>query len=203
MIGLLRGNFSARDDEGTCIVDVSGVGYEVFVPLRAIGRLESASQPVSLVIHTHVREDAITLYGFETPEDRLAFRALLGVHKVGPKVAFGIMSSISTHDLAVAVQRNDRASLKGIPGVGAKTLEQIFLELKDKLPIVGGVPTSAAAAVPAKSRAASDPLSAVANALMQLGYKPSEAERAAASIADNAEGKPIEVLIREALVALS
>jgi Holliday junction DNA helicase RuvA len=217
MIGRLRGWVVERALDGTCVIEVGGVGYEVTVPLGALGQLAGAGNDaeVTLHVHTHVREDQLALYGFVTGEDREAFRALLGVQQVGPRVALGILSALDARALARAVAAEDRKALKGIPGVGPKTVERILLDLKDKLPLsassagaiaagAGGAATAGRGAATARA-AMAGPLGVVAGALVQMGYKPAEADRAVARLLERGaetDGKPPEVLLREALSLL-
>jgi len=208
VIGRLRGIVAERGDDGSCVIDVSGVGYEVFVPLGTMGRLPLPPEPVTLHVHTHVREDAFVLYGFATGEDRAAFRTLLSVAGVGPKMAISILSVLDARDLAIAVQRGDTARLRGIPGVGKKTTERLVLELKDKLPITPSNGNGTAAVTPIRSGrsptwAPDQPLGLVTSALINLGFKPAEADRAVSAIAPQADGKALETLLREALSSLA
>jgi Holliday junction DNA helicase RuvA len=148
VIGRLSGVIVEQGGDGSCVLDVGGVGYEVFVPLRLVGRLP-ASAPAVLHVHTHVREEAFTLYGFASLDDRAAFRILLGVSGVGPKLAMTVLSELSALELARAVARGDRARLEAISGVGKKTAARLLLELKDKLPASGlGENVPAAPALP-------------------------------------------------------
>lgn len=205
MIGRLRGPVVERGLEGAIIVDVGGVGYEVFVPLGALGRLPEPPAPVELHVHTHVREDALVLYGFPTAEDRAAFRAVMGVGGVGPKLALAVSSVLDAAALAQAVARQDRARFKGIPGVGKKTVERLILELPDKLPKVlppAGTAPGRGPAAAAPAAAAEGPLGQVVGALVSMGYRPLEAERAVEQLAGR-EDEPVEVLLREALVSLA
>src|SRR5690349_9870494 len=135
MIGRVRGVVAERGEDGSCVIDVGGVGYEIFVPLGTLGRLPLPPAEVTLHVHTHVREDALVLYGFASLDDRAAFRTLLGVAGIGPKMAIAILSALDASELAAAVQSGDTARLRGIPGVGKKTTERLVLELKDKLPL--------------------------------------------------------------------
>lgn len=199
MIGRLRGSIIDQTSDGSCVVDVGGVGYEVFIPLGSLGRLGDG--PVELHIHTHVREDALVLYGFETAEDRVAFRALLGVSSIGPKLAMSIMGAMNAQELAVAVARADKPRFKGISGVGKKTVERILLDLKDKLPVTGPIAARPTADSPVAS--ASGPVAGVVGALVQLGYKRPAAERAVQAIVVEDEQRPLEVLLREALRSFS
>lgn len=201
MIGRLTGAIAPGEADGSVIVDVQGVGYEVFLPPGGVARLGSEpSQPVSLFIHTHVREDALTLFGFATAEDRSAFRALLKVSSIGPKLALSILGVLNAAALQDAVARQDKTAFRGISGVGKKTVERILVDLRDKLDFATiaktGVRLRAVASV---SASATD---TVVGALVQMGYKRSEAEAAVGSTSDAAEDD-VEGLLRAALSALS
>jgi Holliday junction DNA helicase RuvA len=182
------------EPDGTLVLDVGGVGYEVHAPIGTGGRARTAEDgTVVLHVHTHAREDALLLFGFATREERSAFRALIGIARVGPKLAMAVLSVLSVAELADAAARGDCALLGRVPGVGKKTAERILLELGDKLaplaaarkaPVPGPVPPRAQAGV-------------VRDALVAMGYKPGEAERAVAAIADL--DRPVEALLREAL----
>lgn len=204
MIGRLSGTLVERAADGTCIVDAGGVGYEVSVPLGTLGRLPVEGEPVTLYVHTHVREDALTLFGFASLDDRAAFRTLLGVASIGPKVGLAILGALDARGLARAVAAGDRNAFKGVPGVGKKIVERLLLELKDKLLVSASSAGALAApttAAPVAAKGASDPGALVVGALVQMGYKPTEAERAVAKLAERGElaGRPPETLLREAL----
>ena len=132
MIGRLVGRVVA-DDGGVLVVDVNGVGYEVTVPLGTLGRapLDDDGR-VTLVVHTHVREDAFTLFAFASEADRATFRVLLGVTNVGPKLALAVLGALPPPELATVLARADVKALSTIPGIGKKTAEKILFELKDK-----------------------------------------------------------------------
>ena len=207
MIGRLRGVIADRLPDGSCIVDVGGVGYEVFVPLGTLGRLPGAPEAVTLHVHTHVREDALVLYGFARDEDRTAFRTLLGVSSIGPKLALAILGALDARALASAIASQDATRFKGITGVGKRTVERLLLELKDKL---GFVSLGAAAPAPRANGASAKtpmadraPLMQVAALLVNMGFKPIEADRAVAAIADDADGQSIESLVKRALAQLA
>lgn len=205
MIGRLRGVILERSLDGSAVLDVNGVGYEVFVPLGSLGRLPAPPEPVTLFIHTHVREDALSLFGFATSEDRAAFRTLLGVSSIGPKLALAVLSHLDATALAQAIARQDKQVLVSIPGVGKKLVERLLLELKDKLGFVSAstpLSMSAGGAMPATILPAG-PLAATASALVSMGFRPQEADRAVAAIAKDAEGKTVEQLLREALSAVA
>jgi holliday junction DNA helicase RuvA len=194
VIGRLTGIVAERGSDGSCVIDVSGVGYEVFVPARM--PLDDPPEKVTLHVHTHVREDAIVLYGFTSARARTAFRTVLSVSGVGPKLALSLLSALSADDLATAIAHQDRMAFKGISGVGKKTVDRLFLELRDKLP--GAVAATSSGTVRAPVARPAGPLSTIAGALVQMGYKPSEAERAVEAITDP-ESKSLEELLREAL----
>jgi Holliday junction DNA helicase RuvA len=126
-----------------CVVDVHGAGYRVFVPLSTFYELPEEGQTVILHVHTHVREDAINLYGFLTKEEREVFQLLISVSGIGPKLALNILSGIAAGDLVKAVIGEDLKRLTGIPGVGKKTAERMILELKDKAARMGNEPVYA------------------------------------------------------------
>lgn len=191
--------------DGSAVVDVAGVGYDVTVPLQSLARLPGPPAEVVLHVHTHVREDAFSLYGFATLEDRAAFRALLGVSSIGPKLAHAILSHLDARALAAAIAREDRKTLQGIPGVGRKLVDRLVLELKDKLgfALEPGAPTASVPAPPtALGPVAAGPLATVVSALVSMGFRPAEAERAVATIAPDAKDKPVAELLREALAVM-
>ena len=200
MIGRLQGEIAEVGLDGSVLVAVGGVGYEVHVPVGALGRLREGEE-ATLYVHTHAREDALMLYGFASAEDKSAFRILLGVNGVGPRLAMAILGVLDAHELAAAVAREDRAALKGIPGVGKKTVERILLDLKDKLLVFGQGPGAPRPAVAKPAATPTGPVAQVVAALVGMGYKPAQAERAVEGI--DAEGKKVEALLREALSALA
>lgn len=179
------------------IVDVHGVGWEVYATSRALAAWSAEGSEVTIHVSTQVREDAITLYGFPTALERQAFGVLLGVSGVGPKLALACLEALSVGELARAAESDDLATLGRIAGVGRKTAQRLALELKGKLP-VGFEPTA-----PARSpaRPASDPL---ALALAQLDYGRPEIERALGGIAQRGlSGAPLEQRLRVAIQILS
>ena len=174
MIASLRGNILEKHPN-RIVVDVNGVGYEVFVPLSTFYGLGDAGSAITVRIHTHVREDALLLYGFATLLEQELFEKLIGVSGIGPKVALAVLSGIEPLDLIRAIERGDLARLTAIPGVGKKTSERIVLELKDRLP------RSQAVAVAAGDAASDAPIvrDDVVSALVNLGYHRPLAEKAA------------------------
>ena len=201
MIGRLTGRVVDEDADGTTVLDVGGVGYELLVPSGALAKtrlLAGTDGVVTLWVHTHVREEAFTLFGFATKADRSVFRVLLGVSGIGPRIALAVLSSLSGADLAQAVQTRDPQRITIVPGVGKKTAERLILELRDKL---GGVIQQPAAAAAGLRQAEKGPMMVV-DALTRLGFKPAEAERAVAALGDRPDSEPLEVTIREALTVL-
>lgn len=201
MIGRLVGRIEEELD-GTLIVDVNGVGYEIVAPLGTRGRATTdAEGRAKLFVHTHVREDVFALFGFATEADRFAFRQLISVSSVGPKTAVGILSALPGPELGRAIAKKELAALTAISGIGKKTAERLILELRDKIPVEGAVglrPEAAAAP------AASDKASLLASALVNMGYRTQEADRAIAALGDKiAEGAELGELLREALKHLS
>jgi Holliday junction DNA helicase RuvA len=176
------------------VVDVNGVGYRVFLSQVSLSRLPPAGEKVALRIHTHVREDALQLFGFGSEEEEAVFGELIAVKNVGPRAALNILSGIEARDLARAVADGDVARLTRVPGVGKKTAERLVVELKDKL-----VSLARAAAPP--GRAGGGALEQLARALQGLGYKAPQAEQAAEALRDRAD-RPLDELLREALKLL-
>ena len=173
MIAFLRGRVLDKSPN-RIIIDVNGVGYDVHVPLSTYYDIGDAGSEVSLRVHTHVREDALQLFGFLTPLELLLFERLIGISGIGPKLALAVLSGIGSRELVTAVQRADIARLTRIPGVGKKTAERIVLELKDRLADVPAAPDAAGAPPSTGDRLRSDLVSALEN----LGYHRPLAERA-------------------------
>jgi Holliday junction DNA helicase RuvA len=202
MIGRLTGKIVADTVDGI-VVDVAGVGYDVTVPLGTVGRLRpDDAGRVTLWIHTHVREDALSLYGFADDLDRSAFRALLAVSNVGPRIAVAVLGALPAAELSRAIARQDAAALKGISGVGKKIADRLMLELRDKLPAVVGLPTPVGTAAPA-AHVASTGEERLRGMLTGMGFRPAEAERAVTALGPRAATEPIEALLREALALLA
>jgi len=171
VIAHLRGRILEKQPNRV-VVDVSGVGYEVFVPLSTFYGLGEAGADIALRIHTHVREDALLLYGFATDLEQQLFERLIGISGIGPKVALAVLSGIEPPELLRAIEHSDLARLTAIPGVGKKTSERIVLELKDRLPRVTVSPASG-------STTSAPPLrDDVLSALINLGYHRPLAEKA-------------------------
>src|SRR5262249_27518212 len=178
-------------DTARVVVDVNGVGYEVYVPLTTFSALPDRGNEVSIDIHTHVREDIIALYGFSSRRERMIFEKLMTISGIGPKLAVAILSGGSVEDLVGAIKRGDLARLTAIPGVGKKTAERIILELRDKL--------QAFADTPAKSGGEMDVLSALEN----LGYNRALSEAALSRARNGDSDAAFEVLFKRALQILT
>ncbi len=207
MIGRLTG-LVTQEDDGNVVLDVNGVGYELVVPLGTIGRAPVDSEGRStLFVHTHVREDVFSLFGFATEGDRVAFRTLIGVSSVGPKTAIAVLSALPAPDLGAAIARKELGKLTSITGIGKKTAERLLLELKDKVPMLqaaGPRGTGASAnAAPSAAAGASSTGDLLARALVNMGYRQAEADRAVEQLSDRFAETPLPELLREALAVLS
>lgn len=186
MIGKLKGLVDAIG-ESHCIIDVNGVGYEVQASARALRNMEIGQQ-VTLVIDTHVREDAIRLFGFTSEVERSWFRTLQNVQGVGAKVALAVLGTLSSQDLSNAIALGDWASVEQAPGVGKKLAQRIVAELKDKAPALAMAGLHVPAAINGAGKGVRDvagtaevPASAEAiSALTNLGYNPAQASQAIA-----------------------
>jgi Holliday junction DNA helicase RuvA len=175
------------------VVDVGGVGYEVIVPLSTFYAVGDVGAVASLRIHTHVREDALQLFGFQTPLELALFQRLIAVSGIGPKVAISILSGIEPEALIRAVRDADLARLTRIPGVGRKTAERLVVELKDRLPQVS--PETEAETAPAGGDVRDDILSALAN----LGYQRASVEKKVDAVLRGTQTRDFEPLLRDVL----
>src|SRR5947208_9562132 len=172
MIALLRGVLLEKHPN-QAIVEAGGVGYDVTIPVSTFAHLPEAGAEVRLRIHTHVREDALTLYGFLTQDEKAVFEKLISVSGIGPALAVKILSGLAAADLVLAIRRGEVERLVKIPGVGKKTAERMVLELRDKLPASTGE-GAASAPAPTLSEIEQDVLSA----LLNLGCARPAAEQA-------------------------
>ena len=193
MIAHLRGKLIAKHPN-QAIVDTGGVGYDVIISVPTFSELPAAGREVALFIHTHVREDAIALFGFLRAEEKQLFEKLIQVSGIGPKLAITILSGMPTPEMVAAIRANDIARLTRIPGIGKKTAERMVLELRDKLAAFGQPPVA-----PPVSPVEEDVLSALVN----LGYARPAAERALAAAARNGKRGPFDELFRDSLAALT
>jgi Holliday junction DNA helicase RuvA len=201
MIGKLTGKL-VECKPGRVILEVAGVGYAVQIPLSTFYVLsDSAQAPVSLHVHTHVREDALQLFGFASPEERSAFELLIGISGVGPRLALAVLSGIGVDELREAVALRDGARLQKIPGVGKKTAERVLLELQDRMAIEGVEAAAGTAAAPGLRGAAGDGLRKDAmSALVNLGYTRKLASRVVDAALEELGGDAeLEPLLKDAL----
>jgi holliday junction DNA helicase RuvA len=195
MIAHLRGKLLTKHPN-QAIVETGGVGYDVTISVPTFSDLPAVGAEVALHIHTHVREDALALYGFLRASEKTLFEKLITVSGIGPKLAVTILSGMAADEMTGAIRGNDIARLTRIPGIGKKTAERMVLELRDKLPPAGQAP---APAVSTMSATEEDVLSALVN----LGYQRAAAEKALIVVAKNGKDGSFDVLFREALAALT
>jgi holliday junction DNA helicase RuvA len=200
MIAHLRGTLLAKHPN-QAIVETHGVGYDVTISVPTFSEMPSAGSEVALHIHTHVREDALSLYGFLRLAEKHLFEKLLTVSGIGPKLAITILSGMPADEMVTAIRGGDLARLTRIPGIGKKTAERMVLELRDKLPAAtGAAEVSATAATPMEED--------VISALVNLGYQRTSAEKALAAArgsgpATSPATQTFDALFRNALGALS
>lgn len=199
MIGWLRGRVVDRQADGDIVVDVGGVGYRVTVVPALMAQWGPGGEAVELHVHTHVREDALVLYGFATAGERRCFEILLGAHGVGPSLALGMIAALGAEGLARAVAEDDVALLCSVPGVGRKTAARLVLDLQHKLD--GPVTTSATMAIAEGDGAGRSSRGDVRVALAELGYGPDEVRHALSGLDE--DGAPVEELLRRALRQLA
>jgi Holliday junction DNA helicase RuvA len=182
------------------VVDAGGVGYRVSVPLSLMAQMPPQGEAVELFIHTQVREDAITLFGFPTLDDQELFELLITINGVGPKAALGIMSVLPVGDIAEAISSGDAAALQRVPGIGQKTAQRIVLELKDKIAEQAWERAAVGSAPTAKHDGVKDAV----EALIALGYPRAQAKNAAEKAASGAAGHTdVAAIVRAALQLLT
>ena len=200
MIAHIQGLLHFKSPE-YLVIDVDGIGYQVHVPLSTFYDLPQVGNTVSLHIHTHVREDALQLYGFQSPEEKALFVRLMSISGIGPRLAVNILSGISPAELVESLGHNNLARLISIPGVGRKTAERIMLELRDKLTALA---PSHDATAPAKIAADEAMNEDALSALLNLGYKKGVAQQAIENARKRLEGEvTLETLLKESLRALA
>lgn len=176
------------------VVDVGGVGYDVHVPLSSFSAIGEPGTTLALRVHTHVREDALMLFGFTSQTELTVFEKLIAISGIGPRLALAVLSGLPPSELVTAITRSDVGQLTRIPGIGKKTAERIVLELKDKL---------AAAAPGEPATAASGPREDLLSALVNLGYHRPTAEKAVDDVLKNAPEQEFESALRATLKRLS
>jgi Holliday junction DNA helicase RuvA len=197
MIAQLRG-LLAQKTADRLVIDVQGVGYEVLVPFSTYYELGEVGETVVLHIHTHVREDSLTLYGFRTPEEKKLFMSLIQISGVGPRMGVMILSGLPVNDFTEAVSAGDISRLSSVPGVGKKTAERITLEMKDKVGML--FPEVETAEVSLRGgRLQND----VVSALVNFGYLRSKAETAVSRAIQEEDTDRFDVVLRMALKELS
>ncbi|HTM03129.1 MAG TPA: Holliday junction branch migration protein RuvA [Vicinamibacterales bacterium] len=194
MIAFLRGRVLDKQPN-RIILDVQGVGYELYVPLSTFYDVGDEGSDCSLRVYTHVREDALQLFGFLTDLERQLFERLISISGIGPKLAVAVLSGVEARDLVTAVQRGDVARLTAIPGIGKKTAERIVLELRDRLAQLAVGVSEAAPAARAGDRLRDDLISALQN----LGYHRPQADKAVESILSSVPEATFEQALRQVL----
>jgi len=196
MITFLRGKLiNALPTQA--IIDVDGVGYEVFIPLSSYDKLPAAGHDIRILTHLHVREDAHILYGFMTAAERDLFRLLVNnVSGIGPKLALAVLSGMSVNSFKAAVVNSDVASLSKISGLGKKTAERIVLELKDKLGVAAAWEAASAIHAPTPEQ---EQANEAVLALIALGYKQIDAHKAVRELQEKGQAKAAEELVKLAL----
>ncbi len=205
MIAHLSGTLLAKHATSV-VVDVGGVGYEVTIPVTTFYDLEEAGSQVSLRIYTHVREDALQLYGFRTARERELFQLLIGVSGIGPKSAIAMLSGMSADEIIAAIRTNNVARLTSIPGVGKKTAERLGIEVRDKMAALSSpaLEEQLAARAPGASAQTEDSVREDAlSALVNLGYQRAAAEKAVARAEQEGGDLTVELILRRALRTLS
>ncbi len=200
MIAYLSG-LLLRKTTQSVIIDAGGIGYEVFVPLSTFYTLPGKDERVSLHIHTHVREDALTLFGFYTRLEKDLFLMLNSVSGIGPRLAVNILSGIGPNELLQAIARGDAIRIQAIPGVGKKTAERIALELKDKA--LRFNENQEVISVPVYEEGEGDLAEDARSALLNLGYSARLAEQAVNKAKSGLQEATLEGLIRESLKILA
>jgi Holliday junction DNA helicase RuvA len=196
MIGSLRGSLGARTAASEVIVEVGGIGYRVSVTTSTMSALGASGSEVFFHVHTHVREDAIVLYGFAHDDERRCFEALLGAHGVGPALALAILSALSPAQLSTAVLEDDLDTLCSVPGVGRKTAARLLIDLKSRLTLPDLSATEFSAPASGERSARGDARAA----LGELGYGPEEIRAALDGLRDDVG---VEELLRLALRELA
>src|SRR5436309_12677030 len=206
MIAHLSGTLLSKQAT-SAIVDVSGVGYEVAIPLSTFYELGEAGAPVQLRVYTHVREDTLQLFGFKTARERELFLQLISVNGVGPGLAIKLLSGMNADEMVASIRTNNLARLVSIPGVGRKTAERLVVDLRDKIAALSSpaleeefaAKAAAAGAPTSEDSIRNDALSALAN----LGYQKAAAEKVVAKAADEGGELSVEVILRRSLRALA
>lgn len=196
MIAQLRGRLAEKRPDRV-LIDVGGVGYEVHIPLSTFHGLEDSDGSVELKIYTHVKEDALLLYGFLTRQEKELFVHLISVSGIGPRLAITLLSGLSCDDVIRSIQHKDVARLTSIPGIGKKTAERLVLELKDRVDRIAAAPPAVA------SSSAQLAQEDVISALVNLGYARNVAEKAVSSALRDEPDATVGSLLKSSLKKLS
>lgn len=197
MIGFLRGKLFAKTPP-SLVLDVQGVGYELEAPMTTFYTLPAVGEELTLYTHLVIREDAHSLFGFSTQDDRLLFRSLIKVNGVGPKLALTILSGLSAAEFRRCIDDNDSHALVRLPGVGKKTAERLIIEMRDRLPDVGAAVSTSSPSLPGTvPTSVASPKQEAISALCSLGYKPQDATKMVQAI--DVPDKSCEDIIRLAL----
>lgn len=199
MIAYLEGKLHEKAPDHV-IVLVGGVGYKVYIPVSTYYELPEAGDTVALRIHTHVREEALALYGFLSSKEQVLFHQLIGVAGVGPALALKVMSGLEPEALIDAIRRGDQRRLNGIPGVGRKTADRLILELRDKMPAVAAAEGRAGELEPDPLRALTDDL---LSALSNLGFPRPQAEQEVRAVVNEDPEASFEDALKNVLRRLS
>src|SRR5215831_7563547 len=198
MISYLRGTLLEKRPN-QIVVDVNGVGYELTIPVSTFSSLPESGSEVRLRVHTHVREDALALFGFATPTEKAVFEKLISVTGIGPKLAVTVLSGLDAKELVAAIRGGQMEALVRIPGVGKKTAERMVVELRDKLDMLGIAAVPAAAAASAGKPVFTQDEEDAISALMNFGAQRATAEAAVRKAKSEAPGEKFEALFRRAL----
>ncbi len=198
MISYLRGVLLEKHPN-QIIVDVHGVGYELTIPVSTFSSLPETGNEVRLRVHTHVREDAIALFGFGTPAEKAMFEKLIGVSGIGPKLAVTVLSGVAPADLVSAIRHGQTDQLVRVPGIGKKTAERLIVELRDKLDMLGIAPAPGSAPGKPAKPAFTGEEEDVISALMNIGAQRASAEAAVVKAKAEAPGEDFQSLFRRAL----
>jgi holliday junction DNA helicase RuvA len=201
MLGWLRGRVLVEEPSGF-VLDVGGVGYELTAPVGTLGRAtREPNGDIEVWVHTHAREDTLELFGFASEIERRVFRLLVTVPNVGPKTAIGVLGALPLAELARSIANRDLGRLGKVPGIGKKTAERLVVELVEKLPAL--VPLDALGKSGSLGKTAAGNAQLLLKALVNMGYRPAEAERAVAHLAKRVDVEPLSDLLRSALAFLT
>jgi Holliday junction DNA helicase RuvA len=198
MIAQIRGRLIHKEP-GSAVVEAGGLGYLVFVSLTTFYELPDPEQAVLLHTHTHVREDALQLFGFSTPLERELFQVLIGVTGIGPKLALNILSGITPEELLLSLDQRDMNRLQSVPGIGRKTAERMVLDLEEKARKIG----ARLALEPSQPRPTDGVTEDAVSALLNLGYKKAQAEKAVERVLRQDPDLSLENALKETLKILA